>query len=161
MVILGLDQALVHTGYCIYETESNSVSHYGILSSVKTENVFERMTHITEQILDLYDRHTPYIVVVEGLPFMSKSSSTRDLAGLQAVIVTELINTGYKLDKNLFIIPPTSVKKYATGSGKADKKEMFEALPSEYKDKIKSIPISKGKYDLTDAYWLAKMGSSL
>ena len=55
------------------------------------------------------------------------------------------------------IITPGTVKKQATGDGKAQKPAIFAALPSEFRTKIVDAGYKKttGMYDIADAYWIA------
>ena len=55
------------------------------------------------------------------------------------------------------ILTPSTVKKNATGSGKATKQEMFDSLPEKVQKMFGSIPKSQGREDLTDAFWIANM----
>ena len=54
-------------------------------------------------------------------------------------------------------MPPNTVKKVATGKGKADKQELYEALPLKpqalFSEKM-GLKKTTGLYDLTDAYWI-------
>ena len=54
---------------------------------------------------------------------------------------------------------PTSVKKSATGSGKAKKPDMWKALPDKIQQKFESRykTISSGKYDIADAYHIGNL----
>ena len=154
MKFLGIDQSFTSTGWCLFEDDV--LLKYGIVTSSKNDNIFDRMFHVSCMVEEIASKHKVSGVALEGLPFMSRSNVTRDLAGLQAVIVTNLIQ--FELDTDLFIIPPTTVKKLATGSGKADKVEMFEALPDEIRKQFEKTPKTKGRYDITDAYWIGVEG---
>ena len=62
----------------------------------------------------------------------------------------------------LTIIPPTEVKKYATGKGNADKEKMYDAFVEENNMLLKSI-ITPDKKDITspvsdivDSYYICK-----
>jgi Holliday junction resolvasome RuvABC endonuclease subunit len=83
-----------------------------------------------------------------------RGNATRDLAGLQFVIINKLRFKGtYSVD----IIAPNAVKKLATGNGKAKKQELYEALPESTQKAFDELGVKKttGRYDLTDAYWIA------
>lgn len=159
MKILGIDQSLTSTGWVVLE--DNTVTSHGIISTPKDNNKFDRMASASYELVAIADDNKPLdAVVIEGLPFgMSHSNVSRDLAGLQAVIVTALHAYGFELDEDLFIIAPTTLKKHATGSGKASKQEMFDALPLKEQGLFGSVPKTKGRFDLTDAYWLAHTGA--
>lgn len=86
-------------------------------------------------------------------------------------------NTGilkYRLNEfeiNVHPVPPTVIKKFATGKGNADKPKMVAAFLSEYPEARNWIPVffprtksdqSPAKSplaDLADAYWIAKYAS--
>ena len=157
MKVIGIDQSFASTGYVI--REDYDIIKYGIITSNKNDNMYDRAFSVATELAKLCEKYEVDEVVLEGIPFMSKSNVTRDLAGLQYVIVTSLWR--YELDDTLRIIPPTALKKYATGvgkhpkvKGKNQKEPMFDALPDEAKAMIGRVPKSKGRYDVTDAYWL-------
>lgn len=99
-------------------------------------------------------------VVFEDLAFGARGDATRNLAGLLFVLIQVLLeyNTIYGLNIGLEVVAPTSLKKFATKSGKADKTQMVAALP---KDVLKQFADAKfkkttGLTDLADAYWLSQ-----
>lgn len=159
MITIGIDQSFASTGYVVLEDDV--LMKYGIITSNKNDNMYDRAFAVATELAKLCEKYKVDKVVIEGIPFMSKSNVTRDLAGLQYVIVTSLWR--YELDDTLHIIPPTALKKFATGTGKHPKvkgknpkEPMFDALPDEAKAVIGKVPKSKGRYDVCDAYWLAK-----
>ena len=155
MMVLGIDQSLTSTGWCLLEDKE--VVEYGLISSDKNKPNFERAIDVADSLFSLYQElKYPSKVVIEGLPFMSRSNVTRDLAGLQFLVYDRLFEHLYS--KDIVVVPPTSLKKFATDTGKASKEDMFEALPEIVKAKFKSTLKSKGRYDITDAYWLARYG---
>lgn len=154
MIVLGIDQSLTSTGWCVLENDQ--LTDYGLISSDKSKENYERAIDVSNEIQSLEIQLQPDLVVIEGIPFMSRSNVTRDLAGLQFLILDRLLGGVTKED--IRIIPPTKLKKFATGNGKASKDDMFEALPDYAKEKISKTLKTKGRYDLTDAYWLARIG---
>jgi len=80
---------------------------------------------------------------------------TPDLGGLQFVIISHLQEV---MKREVQIIAPLTVKKQATGNGRAKKNEMIECLPSYNLNKFKKLGYKKttGLGDLADAYWIAK-----
>ena len=155
--VLGIDQSFTSTGWCV--TEGDSLIAFGIIKSDKGDNNYLRAKYIAKELASLYLRHACDRVVVEGIPYMAKSNITRDLAGLLYVIT--YVFSPEKIDDTIFIVPPTKVKKFATGSGKASKEDMFDALPEEAKSKLATTAKSKGRFDITDSYWLSRIGEIL
>jgi Holliday junction resolvasome RuvABC endonuclease subunit len=61
---------------------------------------------------------------------------------------------GHKVE----VVVPGTVKKFATGSGKATKEEMIDSLPKHVREYFDALGVKKttGLADLTDAYFIAK-----
>jgi len=72
----------------------------------------------------------------------------------------------HKVKQTFSLVPPTVVKKYATGKGNANKEVMYEAFsaelvtPSDLKSRLtpKSKKLSNPVTDIVDSYWLCKYG---
>lgn len=85
-----------------------------------------------------------------------RGNATRDLAGLQFSIITKI---NFILKRDITIVAPPTLKKSATGTGKASKEEMIDALPKDILEvftKEKNWKKSRGLTDVTDAYFLAR-----
>ena len=152
---LGLDQSLTSTGYYIIGKSSELID-VGVYRTDKEDNTFVRVLNIRNKIMDIIHENNVTSVSIEGLAFGMRGNATRDLAGLQFMIVCAIIDA--KLP--MAIHSPLSVKKFATGNGKAKKIDMYESLPSEiqrlFTDDRKFLK-TKGLYDVTDAYFIAMM----
>lgn len=125
-----------------------------IKTTDKDGDQFDRCTKIITQFIEYVKFHNPSNIAIEGLAFGMKGNATRDLAGLLYVVVTSLRKEGFFP----IIITPLSLKKFATGSGKADKSQMIASLPADVINKFqeKNYKKTTGLADLADAYWLAK-----
>lgn len=103
-------------------------------------------------------------VCIEGVANGASGDATRGLAGLQFLIMSKFLDEqedDFMEMKEPFaidVVPPTTVKKFATDNGRADKDEVFESLPDEVKARFAEYPKTKGRYDLADAYWIAMYG---
>jgi Holliday junction resolvasome RuvABC endonuclease subunit len=152
---MGIDQSYTKTAVVIVD-DKGDVCYHTILTSNKEDNKFERAMDISSGIT--CTEILPVAIGIEGLPFGNiRGNVTRDLAGLQAIIVSDLILLGYRLDTSLHIFSPTTVKKRATGSGKATKLDMINSVPKPFHETVISTPATKGRDDLADAYWIAIM----
>lgn len=153
MIIMGIDQSLTCTGVAIIEGDTVLCTE-GIRTKKDPDldivvDTVRRAKIIMSRIIELITIYDVDKVIVEGLSYASIGSSTRDLAILLGVITGRFNNTPT-------IVPPKVLKKYATGSGNADKDKMLEAIPNQaLKDKLKNTPIAQGRFDIADAYWLA------
>lgn len=154
---LGLDQSYTSSGYCMID-ENQEIVDFGTFTSLKGLDVYDRAQQITNFIIDKIIEHGGVEVInLEGLAFGMRGNATRDLAGLLFTIITTIRTRTENIECN--VIAPTSLKKFATGSGKADKTAMVAAVPPEilkcFTDK--NYKKTTGLRDIVDAYWLAKM----
>ncbi len=118
------------------------------------DDVFYRARMISAELITLIDHYRVQTIIMEGLSFGSKGNATRDLAILMGTIQARL--KGFPV-----IVPPPTLKKFATGNGKANKEEMVQAIEThdaELFEKLMNIPKTKGREDIADAYWLANYG---
>lgn len=151
---MGIDQSFTSSGIVILD-EYNSISFSSIISSDKNIDIFERSYLISQAISNIITEHSPSFIALEGLAFGGFGNATRQLSGLQFMIVNSIRKIN---NLDCIIVPPTSLKKFATTKGSADKKLMYESTPSNIKQHFisKKIKKTKGLYDCIDAYWLAK-----
>ena len=102
-------------------------------------------------------------VFIEGYAFATSGTShVRSIAENTGLLKHKL----YKQKVPIRPVPPTVIKKYATGKGNANKELMYEAFTAELltpsdlqtrltpKSKKKRSPVS----DIVDAYFIAKWG---
>jgi Holliday junction resolvasome RuvABC endonuclease subunit len=153
---LGIDQSYTGSGFCIIN-EACEVIEFGLIKSDKTQTSYERALSTALQICDLIAHYNPDEVNIEGLAFGMTGNATRDLAGLLYTIVNV---TKLKHPSVAYVMhSPTTVKKRATGSGKAKKPEMIAALPEGLRSAILERGIKKttGLADIADAYFIATM----
>lgn len=158
--VLGLDQSFTSTGVVVMD-ERKSVIWMGTVTTKKQtddkQEIFHRARKIVQEISDIISEYKIDFVSIEQLAYGSVGDATRNLAGLQFMLIDMFIEN----DIPFMTVPPTSLKKYATDKGNCSKDLMVECLPSvpvDIKGQIEKHPKSKGRYDLADAYWLASKG---
>lgn len=157
-IALGIDQSLTSTGVCVIAYPSLQVLYTGALCTSKTEHdgyadVIIRANDIANKLENIIDMYKVTDIAIEGLSFGSRGDATRNLAILFGVICTKLNIT------QPYTVAPTSLKKFATGNGKADKKQMLAAIENEdgtLFSQLDNLTIKAGKYDIADGYWLAR-----
>lgn len=154
--ILGIDQSYTSSGFCVVD-ESGVVLDIGTIktSADKDGDIFDRAALVAKKLIELSDIHDPLRIGMEGLAFAKFGNATRDLAGLQFVLITQL--RAAKYGDKMEIVSPNLLKKFATTKGNASKDEMVSFLPPAVRAMIdeKKLKKSTGLYDCTDAYWLA------
>jgi len=155
MKYLGIDQSYTSCG-CVIIDDADNLLWVNVLRAETFDDIFERAYALSWDVSELVLDDNPDYIAVEGLAFGMRGNSTRDLAGLQFSIVNAI--RFWKTKKNVEVISPLSLKKFATGSGKAKKEQMIEALPSLVKQHFLDLGYKKttGLTDVTDAFWLAK-----
>jgi len=155
MKILGVDQSYSSSGLVVFDTEINDVIHFELFKTNKVDDIFKRAWMISHHILGICKDMEIDKVAIEGLAFGMRGDATRDLAGLQFAIVMQLKYVG---NLEVVIVSPKSLKLFATKSGKADKQQMIDSVPTDILDKFKASGAKKttGLADIVDAYYLAK-----
>ena len=143
MNFVGLDISF-DTGLVVL-AEDCSILLQKLISSPSKESIENRILHISNQIFSEIKQYEPYIICLEGLSFASHGQATLDLAGLNLFVRTCL----YKDSKKFYVIAPTSLKKYITGTGKAKKELMLLKV-------YKKFGVEFDNNNLADAYSLSQ-----
>jgi crossover junction endodeoxyribonuclease RuvC len=119
-----------------------------ITSKIKRDP--ERFIDLTTQILDWLSEGDR--ICIEGFSYGSKGKGVSTQYGIGWLIRAELIRNGY----TYIDVPPTSVKKFATGKGNTKKDEMvlpiykkwgFEHASDNVRDAFVLAQMAKGIYD--------------
>ena len=160
LLFFGIDQSFTSTGLCIIDQMGNLIYHGTIHTDPKEDgNRFIRASKIANEIVDVIEKYKPFYISIEGLAFGARGNAARDLAGLQFAIMSTAHERVPQLAKRIEIVSPKHLKLHATGIGTASKELMCKALPVDVKKTIaRTYPKTKGRSDVTDAYWLARYG---
>lgn len=152
---LGIDQSYTSSGYCVND-EGGNMLDFGTFKSTKASDVYDRAAQVADFIVGKAIEHNVKRVNIEGLAFGIRGDATRDLAGLLFTIVTTIRRR--TSDVALTVVAPTSLKKFATGTGKSDKAAVIAAVPQTILDRFTEAKYKKttGLADVCDAYWLAR-----
>ena len=154
MRVLAIDPSLSSLGYCIFE--DGLLYDFGVIQPLnKNDEQHIKLYQLTNRLQQILDEENIDKVVLEGLSFGSISTSVRILGAIyfQILILCHINNLEWEE------FAPTSVKKSATGNGKAKKPAMWKALPDKIQQKFESRykTISSGKYDIADAYHIGNL----
>lgn len=154
MIILGIDQSYNSSGLVVLKDDT--IVHSECFKSNKEFNRFGQAYEIAIHIGKIVDRFNPDIIAIEGLAYGMRGNVTRDLGGLQYVIVSYLQEVK---EHCIVIIAPLTVKKFATGNGRAKKNLMIECLPDYALNNFLKLGVKKttGLADLADSFWIAKV----
>ncbi|WP_157693154.1 crossover junction endodeoxyribonuclease RuvC [Halomonas sp. R57-5] len=153
----GIDQSLTKTEVVIFDNDSQTMIYHEVietkLNKIDALDSFKRVVEIASRIEFLCDLYSVSSVRIEGLSYGSVGQATRTLAGLHYVIIDRLMRGSI----DVAVIAPTALKKAATGSGRADKQQMLEAVPKDDREQLSKYGKTKGRFDLADAYHLASL----
>ncbi len=142
--IVGLDLSLTSTGWAVGDET-------GTFQSKKKDP--ERMIEIKSNIVvELSPYETP-VVVMEGFSFGSRQTHAHALGGLGWIVRAEL----YERDIPYIVVPPTVLKKYATGKGNASKNEVVSSVSA----KTGIVWSGSGSDDRCDAWVLCQIGRKI
>lgn len=146
MNVVGLDLSLTATG----------VATEAAVEVLVTADLrgCERLTYIRDQVmLAVGNAYTlereparADLVVIEGFSYGSKGSSVYEIGGLGWIIRLDLWNAGIPWVE----VPPSTLKKYATGHGNAGKGEVLAAA-------IRRLDYEGHDDNEADALWLRAM----
>lgn len=172
ITILAGDQAMTSSGAVVLEhipnlgkgNDCNEVVHVEVIRTNKGNDdfildTFERASVIGRRLNQIADEHKPDYIVFETPSLASKGNATRTLPMLLGSLLAQLECHINREGVKLLTVPPTSLKKFATGKGNAGKDDMVHAVEQsnpELHEQLMAMPKSKGRYDLADAYWLAQ-----
>jgi crossover junction endodeoxyribonuclease RuvC len=136
MITIGLDLSLTHTGFAIVDADGE-VLDSGVIKSKpvgdKPLSETNRIVKIAEDIVCKIDERlpaeNPKLVVIEGLAFMARNTTSLvQLSGLNYLVRVMLA----QLKWPFMIVAPTTLKKFITGSGKGDKDKMLMTVYKKY-----------------------------
>jgi crossover junction endodeoxyribonuclease RuvC len=146
VTVLGLDLSLTSTGAAAIGGFTGSQADTTRLRPPPKFKGHTRLLWLQNEIADLA-RDVP-LVVVEGPSYASTGRGQHERAGLWWLVTHHLWATGVPLA----VVPPSNLKRYATGKGNAGKDDVLREV-------TKRFPWFAGGNDEADALVLAAMGA--
>ena len=138
-VVVGLDLSITATGAVFYGDPPCTIAPAkGLLGD-------DRLVSVRDQVMRCVAPSMAPLVVIEGPVLRSQAALALGL--LHGVIRAALMDAGVRY----VLVPPATLKKYATGKGNAGKPEMAVAL-------FKRAGLELGDDNQVDAWWLRAMG---
>lgn len=156
------DNSIHH--YCMVNTEKqwsrrSSFNNIELNKYPKYETDISRYNLLSEWVFNKIVKHDrrPQKVFIEDYAY-SATGKVFNIAENMALLKNMLTTVGLKY----FMIPPTVIKKFATGKGNANKEKMYDFfLEDTGHDLEKEFDIKKDKNpisDIVDSYWICKYG---
>jgi len=145
MNFIGVDLSFTGTGLVVL-SESLEILCQKLITSSPKEPTEQRIVSISEQVFSEIRKYPPCIICIEGLSFSSRGQATLDLAGLHYFI---RISCMVSRTNRFYAIPPTTLKKFVTGTGRCQKNLMLLKT-------YKKFGVEFSDDNLCDAYCLAQ-----
>ena len=151
-MLLSLDISITCSGYSIFK--EGSLFKFGVIKTTNNKSMYERLTYIENEVLNIISENKITNVVVEAPSYGSRGAMSYQLFGVHFSIV-RVLSSRFQV----YLMNISKVKKFATGNGRAKKPEMLEALPPEVRKEFDKTGTKKttGLYDLTDSYFIGKL----
>lgn len=145
---LGIDQAALHTGFVILKPGTNEPVTARLIDASKYKEG-QRLNQIFLTIKQLVGDLKIEQAALEGYSYGSthRAQDLGEVGGIVRLALTQL-------EIPYAVVAPTSLKKYVTGRGDADKEHMMAAVKSKW-----GIVIPQD--DIADAYGLAHLARGL
>ena len=125
MRIIGIDPGLARVGYGVIEVQNKKkkLIDCGVIETSKNKKEGDRLYEIFNDLNTLIDQWKPDIAAVEKF-FFYRSSTTISVVQARGVIMMVLASKKIHVSE----YSPSQVKLTITGSGRASKKEVIEAV---------------------------------
>lgn len=147
-IILGIDPGTTVSGFGVIGIKGTSISliDVGHWNIKKTENHFDKLKQIIEEIEMIIEHYKPDEMAIEA-PFYGKNiQSMLKLGRAQGVSIAAALNKGVQI----FEYSPKKIKQSITGNGNASKEQVAAMLST-----ILHTPIINESLDATDALGVA------
>lgn len=134
MIVVALDLSLTSTGVAYGDTSDLQSVRF---ATIKTPSVMgaRRLASIIDAIESYLDSVHPVLVAMEGYAMgVGRSGRVFDIGELGGVVKLTLFNRRIPY----LIVPPSSLKLYVTGNGRAEKDEVMGVLKKWFKVKFKT-----------------------
>ena len=125
--VLGIDPGLADTGIGIVEGEKTGIRHYsfGTIHTSSKQQLPFRLDHIFTNLTELLVSEAPDLIVVEDV-FSLKAYPASGITLGQVTGV--ILLAGYRAGARVISVPVREAKQVVTGSGRAGKRQMAEAV---------------------------------
>ena len=155
-LIIGIDPSLTSTGIVVLRgnkvelaVTTKNKPELGTIDRVRL--IYERIVCVAENLTDGEKWQAPDLIVIEGFSYGSKGRSVFDIAYLGWRIREELERLRTEDNIPWLEVPPSQLKKFATGQGNANKEIILQQV-------YKRWGVEFSDNNQADAYVLAQIG---
>jgi crossover junction endodeoxyribonuclease RuvC len=145
MKILGIDPGTATTGFGFIDIigDSQKVGLWGLIETDKNGFKEKRLEIIYKETLSLIKTHKPDCFVMEKVFFATNAKTAIAVGQAQGVMLL----AASKAHVEVFEYAPGTIKKVITGSGRANKKEVQQAVRKILGNQVKSKAHKKTHFD--------------
>jgi Holliday junction resolvasome RuvABC endonuclease subunit len=141
------------------KTKFNSFVLHPIIKKKEFKSNTQRFDWISDWAVRILEANKIEKVFLEGYSFGSSGSRVFDIAENTGILKHKVMRMGITLET----VAPTSVKKFATGKGTANKERMEESFVAETKIDLRSYLSQTDKQwnpssDIIDSFFILKYG---
>ncbi len=122
MRIIGIDPALVHTGWGVIEAEGSKLRYVaaGVITPSKDAPLAQRLLELSNQLKVIISEFAPHEAAIEQTFVSINGASTLKLGNARGALLLTLAQAGL----NVCEYDATLVKKTITGAGRAEKTQV-------------------------------------
>lgn len=135
-IVLGLDLSSVNTGYSVFEATyvaledpSPQLIAFGNITPKQTLNEQAKLETIYNLVDALIREHSIECVAIEDTYYSKNAKTFKILVRISGVVILAAQKNGCEI----YLYPPSTVKKTFFGNGKANKKDMIKTAIEIYK----------------------------
>lgn len=145
MRILGIDPGTATTGYGFIDSLNgeNKVIEWGLIETSKDTKTEDRLNKIFEDTLVILKKFTPDVFVFEKIFFAANAKTVIAVGQAQGVMLLAASKTKIRIES----YAPGTIKKLITGNGRANKKEVQQAIRRILGNQVKSKAHKKTHFD--------------
>lgn len=152
MKVAGIDFSLTATGVAVIEDADSFIHTVKSKPSEGIAGFIGRVRDIATETVRFAGDYGLDLIVIEAPAFSARGSAVDKMFGGWWLMVAELIE---QTSAEILTVPPTSLKKFATGKGNAGKDEVMLAAAHRFPD------VKVTNNNETDALWLAIIGTHI
>jgi Holliday junction resolvasome RuvABC endonuclease subunit len=150
---VGLDLSLTSTGMSDGRQQRVTQTAPGHCMEARLDRLVKRARRFVAGTDD-WSQEADLVVVEAGAFSRNMQTSHEELAALRHMVRHAV----WQLDIPFALVPPSTLKLYTAGHGKATKAQMVRAVAARHGMDLSGVMVKDGRYDMADAFALAAMG---
>ena len=125
MITIGIDPGTALLGFGVIESNGESaLVEYGVVETVSSEPMPERLKFVHESVSELIERFRPDVLAIEQLFFARNVTTAISVGQARGVVLLAAAQAGVAVVE----YTPSQVKQAVVGYGKAEKSQMQEMV---------------------------------